>query len=144
MYGLGRRGALGLKMRHSFGTYMRFHDLRHTFGTIAVRIPDVTLPDVQAMMGHANITTTMRYVHYRPRTAEAARFTEYLRAAIADADEDAQVNEVNAARSTAGPPSGDGEEVENDLGGSVEPDEECRRRDSNPRHADYDSAALTS
>lgn len=26
--------------------YMRFHDLRHTFGTIAVRIPGVTLPDV--------------------------------------------------------------------------------------------------
>jgi hypothetical protein len=26
--------------------YMRFHHLRHTFGTIATRIPDVTLPDV--------------------------------------------------------------------------------------------------
>lgn len=26
--------------------YMRFHDLRHTFGTIAVRSPEVTLPDV--------------------------------------------------------------------------------------------------
>jgi integrase len=53
--------------------YMRFHDLRHTFGTIAVRIPGVTLPDVQAMMGHANIMTTMRYVHLKPPTAEAAR-----------------------------------------------------------------------
>jgi hypothetical protein len=30
----------------------------------------VTLPDVQAMMGHANIITTMRYVHCKPRIAE--------------------------------------------------------------------------
>jgi hypothetical protein len=51
------------------------------------------------MMGHANITTTMRYVHYKPRTAEAARFTEYLRVAIEDADQGGQVDSV---RSTVG------------------------------------------
>jgi integrase len=116
--------------------YMRLHDLRHTFGTIAVRIPGVTLPDVQAMMGHSNITTTMRYVHYRPRTAEAARFSEFLRVAIEGAD--------STVRSTVGPPRGDGGDRPSDAFGSTEPDEECRRRDSNPRHADYDSAALTS
>jgi integrase len=109
--------------------YMRFHDLRHTFGTIAVRIPDVTLPDVQAMMGHSNITTTMRYVHYRPRTAEAARFSAFL----ADA--------IESAGSTVGPPAGDISGTQSEGNGAAL---RCRRRDSNPRHADYDSAALTS
>jgi integrase len=47
-----------------------FHDLRHTFGTIAVRKLPIT--DVQAYMGHADIQTTMRYVHHVPRT-DAAR-----------------------------------------------------------------------
>ncbi|MCK9250676.1 MAG: site-specific integrase [Solirubrobacteraceae bacterium] len=47
-----------------------FHDLRHTFGTLAVRVFPVS--DVQALMGHAHITTTMRYVHHVPQ-ADAAR-----------------------------------------------------------------------
>ena len=38
-----------------------------------------------------------------------------------------------------GPPEGDDGDGQDDEFGSVEPDEECRRRDSNPRHADYDS-----
>jgi hypothetical protein len=49
---------------------MTFHDLRHTFGTIAVRVFPLT--DVQAMLGHSDIQTTMRYVHSVPRT-DAAR-----------------------------------------------------------------------
>jgi integrase len=48
---------------------LRFHDLRHTFGTLAVRMAEV--PAVQAWMGHANIQTTMRYVHHRDRGDEA-------------------------------------------------------------------------
>lgn len=47
-----------------------FHDLRHTFGTLAVRAFPVT--EVKEMMGHADIQTTMRYVHYVPRH-DAAR-----------------------------------------------------------------------
>ena len=39
---------------------LRFHDLRHTFGTLAVRRAEV--PAVQAWMGHSDIQTTMRYV----------------------------------------------------------------------------------
>ncbi|UGS36760.1 Tyrosine recombinase XerC [Capillimicrobium parvum] len=50
---------------------MTFHDLRHTFGTIAVRVFPVS--DVQAMLGHADIQTTMRYVHSVPRTDAAKR-----------------------------------------------------------------------
>jgi integrase len=48
---------------------LRFHDLRHTFGTLAVRQAEV--PAVQAWMGHADIQTTMRYVHRRNRGDEA-------------------------------------------------------------------------
>jgi integrase len=44
---------------------MTFHDLRHTFGTLAVRV--FPLSDVQRMMGHADLSTTMKYVHYVPQ-----------------------------------------------------------------------------
>ncbi|HEX6457096.1 MAG TPA: site-specific integrase [Solirubrobacterales bacterium] len=51
-----------------------FHDLRHTFGTLAVQV--WPLSDVQAYMGHADIQTTMRYVHHMPKTTAAREFTE--------------------------------------------------------------------
>lgn len=47
-----------------------FHDLRHTFGTLAVRA--WPLSDVQAYMGHADISTTMLYVHHQSRARAAA------------------------------------------------------------------------
>jgi integrase len=53
-----------------------FHDLRHTFGTLAVRV--WPLSDVQAYMGHADIQTTMRYVHHIPKTTAAREFTEAI------------------------------------------------------------------
>jgi integrase len=53
---------------------LRFHDLRHTFGTLAVRRAEV--PAVQAWMGHADIQTTMRYVHHRDRGGEARLLAE--------------------------------------------------------------------
>jgi integrase len=54
-----------------------FHDLRHTFGTMAAQV--WPLHDVQAFMGHADITTTMIYVHHVPKHDAAARFTEFVR-----------------------------------------------------------------
>lgn len=55
---------------------LRFHDLRHSFGTLAVqRFP---LSDVQAWMGHADIQTTMRYVHYVPKHDAAQRLDALL------------------------------------------------------------------
>jgi integrase len=45
---------------------LRFHDLRHTFGTRMVG--HVDLLELREMMGHASITTTERYLHYKPRT----------------------------------------------------------------------------
>jgi site-specific recombinase XerC len=50
---------------------VRFHDLRHVFGSTAVKA--FPLSDVQAMLGHAHITTTMRYVHHRPGKDDAQR-----------------------------------------------------------------------
>jgi integrase len=52
----------------------RFHDLRHTFGSLAIRSFDPVA--VQAMMGHARLTTTERYLHSKPRTGDAARLSE--------------------------------------------------------------------
>jgi integrase len=59
------------------------HDLRHTFGTIAVRVFPVT--DVQAYLGHADIATTMRYVHHVPRSDAARRLTEAFSADLGEA-----------------------------------------------------------
>jgi integrase len=56
---------------------LRFHDLRHTFGTLAVRRAEV--PAVQAWMGHSSIQTTMRYIHHRDRGDEARLLAEAFR-----------------------------------------------------------------
>ena len=49
---------------------LRFHDLRHTFGTRIIAKADIRR--VQEWMGHADIQTTMKYLHYVPREKEAA------------------------------------------------------------------------
>jgi len=66
--------AAGLGHLRDGANPITFHDLRHTFGTLAVRKVPVT--DVQAYMGHADIDTTMRYVHHEPRHDAARRLTE--------------------------------------------------------------------
>ena len=48
---------------------LRFHDLRHTFGTRMIAKADIRR--VQEWMGHADIQTTMRYLHYAPREEDA-------------------------------------------------------------------------
>ncbi len=48
---------------------LRFHDLRHTFGTRMIAKADVRR--VQEWMGHADIQTTMRYLHNAPRPEDA-------------------------------------------------------------------------
>ncbi len=49
---------------------LRFHDLRHTFGTRMIAEADIRR--VQEWMGHADVQTTMRYLHYVPRKEDAA------------------------------------------------------------------------
>jgi len=57
---------------------LRFHDLRHTFGSLAITRADIV--EVQAWMGHADIQTTMRYLHYRDRGQAAERLADAFRA----------------------------------------------------------------
>ena len=42
---------------------LRFHDLRHSFGSLVIR--EFDLASVKDFMGHAKITTTERYLHAR-------------------------------------------------------------------------------
>jgi integrase len=57
-----------------------FHDLRHTFGTLTVQVWPV--PEVQAYMGHADIKTTMRYVHHVPKHDAAERLSRFVAASV--------------------------------------------------------------
>jgi integrase len=56
---------------------LRFHDLRHTFGTRMIAKADIRR--VQEWMGHADIQTTMRYLHYAPRGRTPSSWQGLLR-----------------------------------------------------------------
>jgi hypothetical protein len=56
---------------------LRFHDLRHTYGSLLVA-GGVDLASVKAAMGHSRITTTERYLHARSAGELADRFTRAL------------------------------------------------------------------
>jgi integrase len=66
---------------------LRFRDLMHTFGTRMIAKADIRR--VQEWMGHADVQTTMRYLHYAPRADEAALVAEAFR--LADVDSPAAV-----------------------------------------------------
>jgi integrase len=53
---------------------LRFHDLRHTFGTRMIAKADIRR--VQEWMGHSNVQTTMQYLHYAPRQEDAQLVAE--------------------------------------------------------------------
>jgi integrase len=61
------RDAVGLRQ-------LRWHDLRHTFGSLLVA-GGIDLVSVKDAMGHTQLTTTTRYLHARPATERAAAFT---------------------------------------------------------------------
>jgi integrase len=63
----------GLRALRAKPEPITFHDLRHTFGTLAVQA--FPLSDVRAYMGHSDIQTTMIYVHHVPRHDAAARLS---------------------------------------------------------------------
>ena len=57
---------------------LRFHDLRHTFGTHAIRHADPR--EVMEWMGHADLATTQKYLAYKPRGDAARRLSEAFQA----------------------------------------------------------------
>ncbi len=48
---------------------LRFHDLRHTFGSLMIN--QASIVQVQEWMGHADIQTTRKYLHHRHRPDDA-------------------------------------------------------------------------
>jgi integrase len=56
---------------------LRFHDLRHTFGTHAIRHADPR--EVMEWMGHADLATTQKYLAYKPRGDAARRLSAAFR-----------------------------------------------------------------
>ena len=74
---------------------LRFHDLRHSFGTQAIRAFNIY--EVQRMMGHRHITTTERYLHYAPDPDAAAKLSGLWRADTGDPDGDNVVSIRSAA-----------------------------------------------
>jgi integrase len=69
----GALGNAGLGEMRAEPEPLTFHDLRHTFGTLAVQA--FPLSDVKAYMGHSDIQTTMIYVHHVPQHDAAARLS---------------------------------------------------------------------
>ena len=109
---------------------MRLHDLRHTFGTLAIEA--FPLSDVRAYMGHADIATTMRYVHHVPQHDAADRLSRLL---------DTRSGEVGCTPGARGDSDPEDSAAES---GAEQEDSEWAGEDSNLRPADYESAALTS
>jgi integrase len=72
-----------LALREAALRPLRFHDLRHTFGTRMIAQADIRR--VQEWMGHADIQTTMRYLHYAPREEDARLVAEAFALAPGDA-----------------------------------------------------------
>lgn len=64
---------------------LRFHDLRHTFGSLAINFASIV--QVQAWMGHAKVTTTMRYLHHKNREDDARLLSAAFRASVDDAED---------------------------------------------------------
>jgi integrase len=62
---------------------LRWHDLRHTFGS-RLAASGVDLVTIKSAMGHADLKTTERYLHAKPTTADAARFTAAFQAAVVE------------------------------------------------------------
>ena len=64
------------------GGCLRFHDLRRTFGTEVIGNPRVSILQLKAWMGHADIDTTMTCLHFAPRSADADLIAEAFDAAM--------------------------------------------------------------
>jgi integrase len=83
---------------------LRFHDLRHTFGTRMIAKADIRR--VQEWMGHADVATTMKYLYYVERPDGARLVAEHPRSTMSSPQE--RENRVGGrSRSVIGRSSGD-------------------------------------
>jgi integrase len=90
---------------------LRFHDLRHTFGTQVIGNPRVSILQLKEWMGHADIDTTMKYLHFAPRERDAEL--------VAEAFGDSEVLAAGAASTLAGEPAFDHPPGEADVAADV-------------------------
>lgn len=65
-----------------------FHSLRHCFGSRCAAA-GVPLSTLQAWMGHANVSTTMQYVHHAPQSHDAKRLTAAFASTVQKVEQEA-------------------------------------------------------
>jgi integrase len=85
-------------LRATIKEHFKLYDLRHTFATRSVAA-GVDLPTLSAILGHANITMTMRYVHPADAQKKLAvqRFESFRLAGTVEAMEKSrQVSTISA------------------------------------------------
>ena len=66
-----RKGHLDALRTAKIHPHFRLYDLRHSFGSRSA-MAGVDLPTLKELMGHSNISTTMRYVHPTPEHKQEA------------------------------------------------------------------------
>ena len=62
---------------------LRFHDLRHSFGSLVVR--DIDTATLKEWMGHSKLSTTERYLHAKPRHSDVARLDRVFGGTVKEA-----------------------------------------------------------
>ena len=72
--GSALRGRYKAALRRAGLRELRFHDLRHCFGSLAIN--KLSILEVQQALGHASLTTTQRYLHAKSRADEARRLAQ--------------------------------------------------------------------
>lgn len=84
---------------------IRFHDLRHTFGT-RMAAAGAPLRNIQEWMGHRDYKTTEIYADYAPDPTKDARWAEAAFSEEDEAEEDDATEDENESSEPAGPSAG--------------------------------------
>jgi len=79
---------------------LRWHDLRHTYGSL-LAADGINLVSIKDAMGHSALATTGRYLHARPASEQAARFTRAFQPAVAAPDSATTNGAMGSAKSVS-------------------------------------------